>query len=177
LLKGSTNMNPYTKTLGISILTISLFFSGCSSTSGGDGDGGELSDSDIALDEASRFGEGNIPEAREGGAFDDILFDYDSSVVRQEYHPIIKKNASILKGDPSLRAEIEGHCDKRGTNEYNLALGEERAKAVSSLMISFGVKPSQISTISYGEEIPIDPSGAEDAYAKNRRAHFALYRK
>ncbi|MCL4139935.1 UNVERIFIED_CONTAM: hypothetical protein GTU68_015996 [Idotea baltica] len=104
------------------------------------------------------------------------MFEYDSAAVKSEYHELIRQNAAVLQNDQSLHAEIEGHCDKRGTNEYNIALGEERAKAVASLMVSFGTNPTQISTISYGEEIPIDPAEDDAAYSKNRRAHFALYR-
>lgn len=151
----------------------------CSASSSG-GQKGEgvpsFTDEDLALAEQNRYGEGNIPNAQENGLFQDIMFDYDSAAVRSDYHEIIRQNAAVLQKDASLHAEIEGHCDKRGTNEYNIALGEERAKAVASLMVSFGTRPNQISTISYGEEIPIDPSDGDDSYSKNRRAHFALYR-
>lgn len=154
-------------------------FPGCSSSSGGKGPGGDaasFSDEDLALYE-NRYGQGNIPQAQEGGLFKDILFAYDSAVVEPRYHDVLAGNAKVLSNDTTLHAEIEGHCDKRGTNEYNLALGEERAKAVAALMVSFGARPGQISVISYGEEIPIDPGDHDQAYAKNRRAHFALYRK
>lgn len=160
-------------TLSVSVLS----FSGCSKSSTGSGDGTGISDSDLALQEQNRFGDGSIPNATEGGVFQDVQFDYDSSVVRSEFHEIIRKNASILSADASLHSEVEGHCDRRGTNEYNLALGEERAKAVAALMVSYGARPDQLSTISYGEEIPLDPADNDAAYAKNRRAHFALYRK
>jgi peptidoglycan-associated lipoprotein len=154
---------------------------GCSATSSGgqkgkDGSASGFTDEDLALAEQNRYGEGNIPQAQEDGMFKDIMFDYDSAAIRPEYHEMLRQNASVLQADTTLNAEIEGHCDKRGTNEYNLALGEERAKAVAALMVSFGASPSQVSTISYGEEIPVDPAENEQAYSKNRRAHFALYR-
>ena len=104
-------------------------------------------------------------------------FDYDSAVVRQEDYSVVQNNAKLLQGDTSLQMELEGHCDKRGTAEYNLALGEERAKAVAALLVSYGARPEQLSTISYGEEIPLDPRDADDAYAKNRRVHVAVYRR
>lgn len=170
-------MNFATRVLVLSLLT--LGFTACSATSSGGqkGDGiPTFSDEDLALAEGQRYGDGSIPQAREGGLFQDVYFEYDSAVVLPEYQEMIRQNAVVLQKDTSLHAEVEGHCDRRGTNEYNLALGEERAKAVAALMVSFGATPSQISTISYGEEIPLDPAEGENAFAKNRRAHFALYR-
>lgn len=146
-----------------------------------DGSASGLSDQDLALENArkdgGRYQGGNIPVPKEGGKFPDIFFDYDSAVVKQEYQEIVQSNAKLLKSDPSLQMEIEGHCDKRGTAEYNLALGEERAKSVAAMMVKFGASASQLSTISYGEEIPLDPADNDAAYAKNRRAHFAVFRK
>ncbi|OVE79742.1 hypothetical protein BVY02_02350, partial [bacterium J17] len=140
---------------------------------GADGEG--FSDEDLALS-GKQWGNGNIPEAQADGLFKDLHFAYDSSAITEEHRQELRANAEILVGDPSIHAEIEGHCDKRGTNEYNLALGEERAKAVASILVSYGVSPSQLSTISYGEEIPIDPGNSETAFAQNRRVHFALFR-
>ena len=159
------------------ILVAGLVSCSASSSGGQKGEGAvSFTDEDLALAQQNRYGDGNIPQAQQNGLFQDILFDYDSAAVRTDYHEIIRQNAAVLKNDPSIHSEIEGHCDKRGTNEYNIALGEERAKAVAALMVSFGASPSQISTISYGEEIPIDPAENDEAYSKNRRAHFALYR-
>jgi len=149
-----------------------------SKNSGAEDGSGELSDQDLTVGGGQdRFGNGNIPTASEGSAFPDVFFDYDSSAVRQEDYATIEKNAQTLSADSSLKMEVEGHCDRRGTAEYNLALGEERAKAVAALLVSYGAKPSQLSTISYGEEIPLDPRDSDDAYAKNRRVHFAVYRQ
>lgn len=155
---------------------------GCSSSGSGKENGvelgtGTITDQSLTTDQ-SRFGEGNIPAAAQGSAlFPDVHFDYDSAAVRPEDADIIRQSAEALRADPTLHAELEGHCDKRGTAEYNLALGEERAKAVAALLVGAGVRADQLSTISYGEEIPVDPSDSEDAYAKNRRVHFAVYRK
>ncbi len=140
-----------------------------------DGSGG-VSDQDLAL-EQNRFGSGAIPKAIEGTTFPDVHFDYDSAVVKDEDREIVRSNAKLLASDPSVSMELEGHCDKRGTAEYNLALGEERAKAVAALLVSFGASSDQLSTISYGEEIPLDPADNDSAYAKNRRVHFAAFRK
>lgn len=137
--------------------------------------GGRLSDQDLALSGAD-YGSGNIPEAQSGGAFDDIFFGYDSTSISPEYQAQLQLNAQVMINDPSLRVEIEGHCDSRGTNEYNLALGEERARSVAAMLVNFGADANQISTISYGEEIPLDPSENDAAYSRNRRVHFALSR-
>lgn len=154
-----------------------ILAAGCSSTNSGK-DGSNISDQDLALADQNRFGEGNIPGAESGsGPFKDVLFLYDSSTVPDEYQQQVREAAQALQSDSSLHAEIEGHCDKRGTSEYNMALGERRAKAVSSLLVSFGVPSTQLSSVSYGEEIPLVPGDSEDAYAKNRRAHFAVYRQ
>ncbi len=154
-----------------------IFAAGCSSTNSGK-DGSNISDSDLALTDQNRFGEGNIPGAEAGsGAFKDVLFPYDSSGVPDDAQQQVQEAAKALQADPSLHAEIEGHCDKRGTAEYNMALGERRAKSVASLLVTFGVPSSQLSTVSYGKEIPLAPGDSEEAYAKNRRAHFAVYRQ
>jgi peptidoglycan-associated lipoprotein len=162
------------------LLLIVTFGASCSKSkkSGTGEDGGEtISDEDLDIN-SKRFGaNGNIPLAAEGsGAFPDVHFDYDSSVVNSGDYDTLKKIANSLIEDSSLHADIEGHCDKRGTAEYNLALGEERAKSVATILLSFGVPASQLSTISYGEEIPLDPRETAEAFAKNRRAHFAISR-
>ncbi len=170
--------------LAAAVLGSTLMLTSCSSSSKGKNSGmedsgtGGVSDSDLSVDgQRDRYGNGNIPTASEGTTFPDVHFDFDSSAVKQDEYPTVEKNARMLAADPSLRMEVEGHCDKRGTAEYNLALGEERAKAVAALMVSYGAKPAQLSTISYGEEIPLDPRDSEDAYAKNRRVHFAVFRQ
>ena len=168
----------------IFISALLIAFTSCSSnssgTGSGDGDGSAITDEDLALGNGnSRFGAGNIPGAasRDSGPFSDIHFGYDSSALDAEYQAMIKASAQELNKDPNLKTEVEGHCDKRGTPEYNLALGEERAKSVSRMLTQYGANPSQISTISYGEEIPLDPSDNDSAYAKNRRVHFALFKE
>jgi len=167
--------------LSLAALSLFVFLASCTSSSNGKNAGADenglgISDQDLAVDK-NRYAGGNIPMASEGQQFPDVHFDYDSAVVRQEDSDIVKTNAKLLAGDSSMQMELEGHCDKRGTAEYNLALGEERAKAVAAMLVSYGARPDQLSTISYGEEIPLDPSDSDSAYAKNRRVHFAVYRK
>ena len=103
-----------------------------------------------------------------------VYFDYNSPDLRPQYRPVLEKKATWLKSHPEYSLKIEGHCDERGTAEYNLALGERRAKVVMSYLVSLGVSPGRISTISYGEERPNASGHDERAWAKNRRADFRL---
>jgi peptidoglycan-associated lipoprotein len=103
-----------------------------------------------------------------------VYFDFDSSDIKPEHRPLLEKKAAWLKANPEARVRIEGHCDDRGTVEYNLALGEKRAIRVMDYLVSLGVPAKKISTISYGEERPAVPGQDEEAWAKNRRAEFRL---
>ena len=103
-----------------------------------------------------------------------IYFDFNSPDPRPQYRPLLEKKAAWLKSHPEYSLKIEGHCDERGTAEYNLALGERRAKVVMSYLVSLGVSPGRISTISYGEERPSASGHDERAWTKNRRAEFRL---
>ncbi len=102
-----------------------------------------------------------------------VYFDFDRYELTTAALQTLADNARVLKAYPDARVMIEGHCDERGTVEYNLALGDKRAKAAKDYLISLGVNPSQISTISYGKERPVDTRSAEEAWARNRRAEFA----
>jgi len=107
----------------------------------------------------------------------DIYFGYDKYEIRREDEEILKENAAFLKKNPKMKIQIEGHCDDRGTAEYNLALGERRANHTKRYLVSLGITSDRISTISYGEERPLDPSNNEEAWAKNRRAHIVVLSK
>lgn len=102
----------------------------------------------------------------------DIFFEFDSSTLSSEAQAILKAKAEWMARNPHLNIVIEGHCDNRGTTEYNLALGERRAESVKRYLQDLGVAESRIRTISFGEERPLDPGNTEEAWAKNRRAHF-----
>lgn len=104
----------------------------------------------------------------------DIHFDFDKYDIRSDAQPILDGNAKWIKEHPQAKIQVEGHCDERGTVEYNLALGERRARGTRDYLVSLGVDPQQISTISYGEEKPLDSQHNEEAWAKNRRAHFVI---
>jgi peptidoglycan-associated lipoprotein len=106
--------------------------------------------------------------------FDDVRFDFDKSVLREDGRKTCQVVADYLKRNPRAKLEIEGHCDERGTAEYNLALGERRATAVMTYLVSLGVPKANLSTVSFGKEKPLDPGHNEEAWGKNRRAHFVL---
>ena len=101
-----------------------------------------------------------------------VYFDFDSYVLSGETRAALKQNAMVLKAAPMLKVKIEGHCDERGSDDYNLALGEQRAQATKDYLRSLGVSASQMSTVSLGELEPLDPADNEAAWAKNRRAEF-----
>lgn len=104
----------------------------------------------------------------------DIHFEFDKYDIRQQDIPTLKKVASYLRKYSKLRVIIEGHCDERGTNEYNFALGQKRANSVKQYLITLGVSSSKIDMISYGEEKPLCTEQNEECWQKNRRAHFVF---
>lgn len=112
------------------------------------------------------------PAARE--IFVDVHFDYNKSDIRGGERPILEGIANYMKEHAALSIKVEGHCDDRGSNEYNLALGERRALSIRSYIASLGVAPERIYTISYGEERPLCTEQKESCWSKNRRGHFLL---
>jgi len=105
---------------------------------------------------------------------EDVTFDYDKADLTSAARAILERKAAWLQHNPNTNAAIEGHCDERGTVEYNIALGERRAKAAMNYLVDLGIKASRLSTVSYGKERPLDPGHDEAAWAKNRRAHFVV---
>lgn len=128
-------------------------------------------------EEALKGKEEVIAKVEETSRLEDIHFDFDKYNIRDDAKAILEKNAAWLKKNPDVRIQIEGHCDERGTNEYNLALGDRRAKSTKDYLVSLGIDPGRVSTITYGEERPLDPGHNEEAWAKNRRAHFVIIAK
>ena len=125
--------------------------------------------------ESQEKGTGAMEEKE--GMFKDINFDYDKYNIKDEYKSELKSVASWMTKNSAAKLSVEGHCDDRGTNEYNLALGDRRAKAVKDYLVSLGVSSSKVETISYGEEKPLCTEQTEECWAKNRRAHFAVLGK
>ena len=106
-----------------------------------------------------------------------LFFALDSSDVSPEGQQVLQANAAVLKKYPSMTVTIEGHCDERGTAEYNLALGERRALAAKNYLVSLGISADKVKTVSYGKEFPFDPGHDDKAWANNRRAHFVITAK
>jgi len=107
------------------------------------------------------------------GPLKDIYFDFDSYTLSADARSTLKANAEWLKANPSARAEIEGHADERGTNEYNMALGARRAQSAKNYLITLGISSNRLSSISYGEELPICREKTKYCWQKNRRVHSA----
>jgi len=116
-------------------------------------------------------------EVFESALLKDIHFDFDKYDIRPADASILRENAVLLNKYTNVKIQIEGHCDERGTVEYNLALGERRANSAKNYLVSLGMSPARISTISYGKEKPLDPGHNEEAWAKNRRAHTIVTAK
>ena len=106
------------------------------------------------------------------GPLRDIFFDYDSFELDDTSRQTLQENADWLKDNSSVRVEVEGHCDDRGTVEYNLALGAKRAAAAKNYLVALGIGRDRITTISYGEELPLCHEETESCWSRNRRAHF-----
>jgi len=108
------------------------------------------------------------------GLLGDVYFDFDKADLTEDARARLAKNADWLRAHPEFELRIEGHCDERGTNEYNLALGERRAAAAKDYIVSLGVAAAKLGTISYGEERPQCTDSSEGCWARNRRAHFLI---
>jgi peptidoglycan-associated lipoprotein len=116
-------------------------------------------------------------EVFESKLLKDVHFDFDKYEIRPEDAGILKENAGWLTKYPRVKIQIEGHCDERGTAEYNLALGERRSNSAKNYLLKLGIPGDRVSTISYGKERPLDPGHNEEAWGKNRRAHFIILSK
>jgi peptidoglycan-associated lipoprotein len=121
----------------------------------------------------SQFQKGKLGTG-EQGPLADIHFEYNDYTVRQEDGGILRSNADWLQKNPDRRLQIEGHCDERGSEEYNIALGAKRAQAAKEYLQTLGIPPDRMSTISYGKELPLCTEHTEDCWAENRRDHFAV---
>jgi len=165
---------------GVVVVTVfALATAGCSSKKKGselEGQGGAGANAGIS-DQA--LGGGSLALAQQGrlgagdtGPLHDIYFDYDSFDLDETSRQTLQENAAWLKDHSTVRVEVEGHCDDRGTVEYNLALGAKRAAAAKNYLVDLGVGRDRMTTISYGEELPICQEETEACWSRNRRAHF-----
>lgn len=119
----------------------------------------------------------SVDEINRESPLQPVLFALDSDQIDSAGQAALQQNAQILNQYPGWTLTIEGHCDVRGTPEYNLALGERRALSARDYLVSLGIDASRLRTVSYGNEFPFDPGSGEDAYSKNRRAHFVVTAK
>ncbi len=119
--------------------------------------------------EAMRGGE--VPSS---GPLQEVRYDFDRYDLRSDAREILKANANWMKANPSVRVQIEGHADERGTNEYNLALGAKRAHSSKDYLVSLGISAERLSTVSYGEELPVCKDKTEGCWQNNRRARFVI---
>jgi len=129
------------------------------------------------LDESARAGavaSADTRSDREKFEIRDIHFAFDSAKLTAEAQEILRQKADWLRKNPRVRVRIEGHCDDRGTNEYNLALGESRAENAKEYLVTLGIEDTRLTTVSYGEERPLVRGTTEEARAQNRRAHFEI---
>ena len=119
----------------------------------------------------------SLDELNSTAPLDPIFFNYDEAEILPEGRTILQRNADWMQKWPSTRIRVEGHCDERGTNEYNLGLGDERANAVRDYMVSLGIQVSRVQTVSRGEESPFCTDSHEGCWSRNRRGHFAITAK
>lgn len=118
-----------------------------------------------------------LEEAQKKAPFTDILFDFDSYVISANYMPKLKQIGDWLVANRQITIVLEGHCDERGTAEYNLALGQRRAEAVKEYLVKAGVEARRINAVSYGKEVPVAADHTEEAWTKNRRVNFRIDRQ
>ena len=120
---------------------------------------------------------GSLDELNRNSPLQPVFFDLDSAELSVDARKVLDADAALLRRNTSWLVTIEGHCDERGTPEYNLALGERRALAARAYLVSLGLPADRLRTVSYGKEFPFDAGHDESAYAKNRRAHFVITAK
>lgn len=169
--------------LAVSVV-IAVGIGGCTSKQKGSGLGED--DAGAGYGEETLGGAGapggSLDLARQGrygadpdsGPLHDIHFGYDSFELDESARATLQQNAEWLKDHPDARVEIEGHCDDRGTVEYNLALGAKRAAAAKNYLVALGIGRDRLTTISYGEELPLCQEESESCWSRNRRAHFVI---
>jgi len=129
-------------------------------------------DSDSASGEDITFSDAS----GEGGPLADVYFEYDQSSLNDAARATLAQHATWIKAHPGVPVMVEGHCDERGTVDYNLALGDQRAQAVRDYLVSLGVPRDRLAAVSLGKERPVDPGHTEAAWSRNRRAHFRVSR-
>jgi len=129
------------------------------------------------MTEEELFARKTLEELNAERPLGDVFFDFDQSVIRDDARAILQQNSQWLGRWTSTRVTIEGHCDSRGTHEYNLALGDRRARAVNDYLVSLGVAPDRLLVVSKGKETPFCTEETERCWQENRRGHFIITAK
>ncbi len=143
------------------------------SAAAGEGEADESAIGEGAIS-GGAYGSGAISEGRTSGPMLPIYFDFDKYSIREDMKGRMEANARFLLENPAVRIEVQGNCDDRGSAEYNLALGEKRAKSAKAYLVNLGVSPDRIEIVSFGEEKPLNPAHNEEAWAQNRRDDFVI---
>jgi len=144
------------------------------SAGAGEGQRGSTKDSTLGKSSLDDLKTGKAPVTSPSSPLKDVFFEFDRSDLSADARSVLRANADWLKTNPAVRIEIEGHCDERGTSEYNLALGAKRAQAAREYLATLGVTSERLSTTSYGEEIPLCKEAIESCWKQNRRARFVI---
>jgi peptidoglycan-associated lipoprotein len=159
-----------------SMMVFALALTGCASKKkAGAGEGQDGANS--ASGEGLTLELNGDSDSNKAGALRTVYFEYDSSEITEEGKTSLSQNAEFLKTNAAVKVQIEGHCDERGGVQYNMALGERRAKSVRDFMASLGVENSRLSVISYGKERPLELGHDDSAWSKNRRGNFVVTEK
>ena len=178
IIKEIKMKNSWKKIVGIIFLSSFMALVGCSSKKKTEATGEEP----MATTTDTTAGGGGLningdSDNKTAGNLSTVYFDFDSSTLRADTKSALDANSTFLNGNASVEVQIEGHCDERGGVEYNLALGERRAKSVMDYLIAMGVPAARITTISYGKEKPIAMGHDEASWSQNRRANFVVTKK
>jgi peptidoglycan-associated lipoprotein len=144
------------------------------SAGGGEGQRGPSKESTTGKSSLDDLKSGKAPVTPASSPLKDVFFDFDRYELSADARALLRANADWLKTNSAVRVEIEGHCDERGTNEYNLALGAKRAQAAREYLATLGVASERLSTTSFGEEIPLCKEANESCWKQNRRARFVI---
>jgi len=144
------------------------------SAAAGEGERGSTRESTVSKSSLDELKSGKAPVTPSSSPLKDVFFEFDRYDLSADARTVLRANADWLKTNPAVRVEIEGHCDERGTNEYNLALGAKRAQAAREYLSTLGVSSERLSTTSFGEEIPVCRESTESCWKQNRRARFVI---
>lgn len=155
------------------LLSLGLALGGCGSSQKDDSESSDPS-VDSKEKESKDFEINSDSDSSTAGDLQTVNFDFNSASLTSSARSALENNAEFLKDNPDVEVQIEGHCDERGGVQYNLALGERRAKAVRDYLVAMGVSSGRLSTISFGKERPLAFGHNEDAWSQNRRANFVI---